>query len=115
MQADMFTSMTSLHAAPAYRSGTAAGAARSSDTSQAAAASVQPSLGARQAAVLRVIRDGRGATCAEIGLVLNLPPNSISGRITELRKQGRVFDSGRTRPSPVSGKAGTVWQARRPT
>jgi hypothetical protein len=114
MQADMFTSMTSQHAAPAYRSGTAAGAARSSDTSTAAAASVQPSLGARQAAVLRVIRDGRGATCAEVGLALRLPPNCVSGRITELRLQGRIHDTGQRRAGP-SGRMGVVWHARRPT
>jgi hypothetical protein len=107
MQPDLFASP------PAYRAGTAAGAARTSETSQAAAASLQPTLGARQAAVLRVIRDGRGATCAEVAEHLTLPMHSISGRIVELRKQGRIHDTGQRRAGP-SGRLGTVWHARRP-
>jgi hypothetical protein len=50
MQADLFAPN------PHYRHGTAPGAARGSATSEAAAASVAPSLGQRQRAVLEIVR-----------------------------------------------------------
>jgi orotidine-5'-phosphate decarboxylase len=109
MQPDLFTPTPAT-----YRAGTAAGAARASDTSQAAAASVHPTLGARQAAALRVIRDGHGATCAEVAAHLGLPMHAVSGRLTELRIQGRIHDKGQRRAGP-SGRLGVVWHARRPT
>jgi predicted ArsR family transcriptional regulator len=97
-----------LPAPPAYSRGTAAGAARTSDTSVAAAASVAPSLAARQSAVLEVIRRQGGATCAEVAQALGLAMHAVSGRITELRLQGRLRDSGARRAGP-SGRLGAVW------
>jgi hypothetical protein len=109
MQPDLFAASAEFAPPPSYRRGTAAGAARSSDTSVAAAASLQSSLPARQLAVLNVIEHPAGATLSEIMSALDLPAQSVSGRITELRLSGQVVDSGRTRPSPTSGRAQTVW------
>jgi predicted ArsR family transcriptional regulator len=95
--------------APSYAAGTAPGARRRSDTSVAAAASVVPTLGARQQAVLEVVRTRGGATCAEVAAVLGLPMHSVSGRIRELNLQGRLADSGERRAGP-SGRYGTVWE-----
>jgi predicted ArsR family transcriptional regulator len=97
-----------LPAPPAYSRGTSPGAARCSDTSVAAAASVAPTLGARQAAVVDVVRRRGGATCAEVAAALGLPMHAVSGRITELRLQGRLADSGARRIG-TSGRAGAVW------
>jgi predicted transcriptional regulator len=114
MQPDLFASLAEHFRPPSYAAGTAAGAARTSETSQAAAASLQPTLGARQAAVLRVIREQRGATCSEIARTLALPMHSCSGRLTELRMLGKIHDTGQKRAGP-SGRLGTVWHARRAT
>lgn len=49
----------------------------------------------------------RGATCAEIAERFGRAMHSISGRISELKEAGKVFDSGRTR------NGGTVLVGRR--
>jgi hypothetical protein len=96
---------------PSYSRGTAAGASRLSDTSQAAAASIQPDLAARQARVLAVIEDRAGATCFEIASDIGTALHRVSGRIRELVIRGLVYDSGCRRLAP-SGRSVVIWKAK---
>lgn len=94
---------------PTYAAGTAAGSRRS-DTSREAAASIQHDLGTRQARVLAVIRDNRGATCFEVASVIGTALHRVSGRIRELVLQGLVYDSGQRKTAP-SGRSVVIWKA----
>lgn len=49
-----------------------------------------------------------GFTCDELCARFNLPHQSVSPRINELRNAGLIQDSGRTRETR-QGKPGTVW------
>lgn len=65
----------------------------------------------QRAAVLAAItrRGIIGATCDELAVVLGTNPNSISGRITELRRLLAIKKNG-TRPTRTGASAG-VWVA----
>lgn len=70
----------------------------------------QERLGDKQARVLQVIRDSRfGRTLFEVANVLGWPVNSVSGRVTELRKLGMVYDSRDRRINPETNKKAIVW------
>lgn len=73
----------------------------------------QENLGERQGRVLGVIRSSGevGATLFELCAFLNLPVNSVSGRVTELVMMGKVKDSGKRKRNPASGVNGVVWVA----
>lgn len=86
-----------------------------SDTSEAAAASIQPHLGALQAQVLDCIARHRdchlvdGLTCDEVEWILEMKHQTASARILELRKKGLLRDSGYRRKTR-SGRKAVVWR-----
>jgi len=56
-----------------------------------------------------IARQGdHGATLNEIAAGLAARPQSISARLTELRRRGAIASNGRTRPAPKRSKA-RVW------
>ena len=50
-----------------------------------------------------------GLTLFEVMLHTQRAINTLSGRLAELREDGQIKDSGRTRTYPESGKEHTVW------
>lgn len=86
---------------------------RGVDTSIAAAASINDALSRLQASVLGVIvaAGARGVTADEVAVELGWERWRVRPRTSELRKAGRIVDSGRRRDSQ-SGIASIVWVAR---
>lgn len=71
---------------------------------------LKPTLCRRRESVLSVIaHHDRGLALFEIEILLRWPINCISGRVTELRKAGRIIDSTERRVNPATGRAGVVW------
>lgn len=68
-----------------------------------------PSLGKRQIEVLRAIRDSDGLNNREISIVLNLPINSITPRVKELRIKGLVKESGKI-TDKVTNRKTITWR-----
>lgn len=93
---------------PSYADGGAGH--RGVDTSIAAAKAINQSLPRLQRAVLAVIRDAgsRGATGDEIAQALGWERFRVRPRTSELRRDGRIVDSGARRDS-LSGIASIVW------
>lgn len=87
-------------------------AARESDTSLAAAASMVPRAGTLRERVYKALLR-RPMTDDEIGAELELGGNTVRPRRGELVKTGRVVDSGERRTT-ASGRAATVWTALAP-
>ena len=65
----------------------------------------------KQELVFRAIKSYNGLTLFELVKILDWPVNRISGRISDLTKQGKIKDSGSHRVNPESGKSGIVWIA----
>lgn len=87
--------------------------ARHSDTSKAAAKSIEPTSGTMRAIVLAFIR-GRGAsgaTCEEIEINMGMKHQTASARVRELAQAGLIRDSGERR-NTSSGRPATMWRAR---
>lgn len=86
---------------------------RGVDTSIAAAAAINNALPKLQASVLGVVVGAgqRGATADEVAAALGWERFRVRPRTSELRKAGRIVDSGRRRDS-LSGIASIVWIAR---
>lgn len=80
------------------------------DTSIAAADDIQEHLGKLQAKVHDVVSDAgvQGATSDEIGAALDWIVYRVRPRTAELRRMGRVVDSGLRRPG-ASGRSTIVW------
>lgn len=68
---------------------------------------IQSTLSEKRLIVYKAISGG--STLFEICKKLGWPVNRVSGRVTELRKSGRIVDSGIRRINPDSGKSGIVW------
>ena len=85
---------------------------KGSETSEAAATSVERELGRLQADVLRFIEERAGATCDEVERGLNLRHQTASARVYELRERGLIEDSGAKRKTS-SGRAAVVWRIRK--
>lgn len=85
---------------------------RGSDTSEAAADSMQDSLGDAQARVYQEVhrRRGRGRTCDEVEDQLRMRHQTASARIRELYLKGLLFDSGERRRTR-SNRSAVVWVA----
>ena len=83
-----------------------------SDTSEAAAEAIRPTVKGLRAAVFACIigRGPVGATDAEIQAALELPSDTERPRRRELVRLGMVRDSGQRRPTP-SGRLAVVWSA----
>lgn len=84
-----------------------------SDTSRAAAESVEESLENLRTLVLKRIRRSgkRGMTCDEVEVQLDLRHQTASARVRELFVKGQIIDSGERRTTR-SGRAAVVWVAR---
>lgn len=85
---------------------------RNVDTSVAAAADIAPSLGPLQRMAERAIREAgaAGLTADELASRLEMERWSIQPRTSELRRKGRIRDSGQRRPNRT-GKRAIVWVA----
>ena len=103
------TSLGPLFDQPTYPD--AAGYARDSDTSRAAAAHVDETLSARQARVLSVLAERGPLAGFEVARVLRRPTYVVLPRLTELKLVGAVVDTGERRENPDTGRTATVWRA----
>ena len=85
---------------------------RGSETSKAAAETIQPHAGRLRELVCRFLADRgeQGATDEELCEALNLQSDTGRARRCGLRDTGHVTDSGRRRPTR-SGRKATVWVA----
>lgn len=85
-----------------------------SDTQHESWDALQEKLSVCQQAVCAEIAKtgGEGATLFELVRTMRIPVNRISGRVRELADASIVYDSGRRRTNPESGKRGIVWVAR---
>lgn len=83
-----------------------------SDTSRAAAESIQPKVLVMRMRVLNFIatRGSRGATDDEVHVALGIDKNTTAPRRRELQLKGQVVDSGYRRRTRA-GKYATVWVA----
>lgn len=63
----------------------------------------------KQELVFRAIDSYNGLCLFELVNILGWPVNTITGRLNELVKQGKVKDSGETRVNPKSKKRGIKW------
>jgi len=82
------------------------------DTSVQAAASVGKEVRAlERGVVLDIIRRAGtfGLTLDELAGEMKKFPNAVSGRVTELRAMGKIFDTGRRRPT-ASGRSARVYR-----
>jgi predicted transcriptional regulator len=84
--------------------------AKGSKTSKAAAKSAQSSAQTTRAKILAYIskRGAKGATCDEIEAKLNLPHQTASARVFDLKKAASIRDTGSTRATR-SGRQATVY------
>jgi hypothetical protein len=83
---------------------------RAADTSQAAFASLAPTIPAIAEQVLEALTAfPEGLTTFEIVDLVGVPYASLQPRTTELCRAGKVIDSGLRRANPT-GKAAKVWQ-----
>lgn len=81
------------------------------NTRNVAYRSIKGELGARQAAVLEVIRaNPAGISSAEIARTLKLGINQITGRVFELRAVGKVIP-GEDRADKWTGRTVHTWKA----
>lgn len=80
------------------------------DTSKQAYAAYAPKIGHKQRVVLDVIESGNGMTNSEIASALHMPINTITPRVHELRKIGKVKEAGK-RPCHITGKTAYCWVA----
>lgn len=85
-------------------------AARNSDTSREAAADIAPKLGRLQALALEAIASagGDGLTADELADALGVERWTVQPRTTELRRLGKVVDSGLRRFNKT-GKRAICW------
>jgi DNA-directed RNA polymerase specialized sigma24 family protein len=85
---------------------------RGVDTSIEAAQSIQSKLGNLQATALNaIIKSGlRGLTADELAVTLGLDRYSIQPRTSELKRLGKIKDSGQRRKN-TTGKMAIVWVA----
>ena len=83
---------------------------RNVDTSIAAANALAPKLGRLQRMAEAAIREAgaHGLTADELAARLDMDRWSIQPRTSELRRKGRIRDSGTRRPNST-GKRAIVW------
>lgn len=77
-------------------------------TSHEAARAAQP-MAERHKHIICAALFWRGLTSQEISGHCELDYHQIARRIIDLKRDGKVLDSGETRPSP-SGRRATVWE-----
>ncbi len=83
---------------------------KGSETSKAAAESIRGKANALKARILAEIKQsGGGLTTFEIAYALGIEKHEAHPRVAELHTAGLIYDAGRTRTNPDSGKEGAVW------
>ena len=80
---------------------------------EAYAHEIFPTLGKRQALIVQYLRSAGEHTNCEISDALNLPINTVTPRIKELRAQGLVL-SARKRKCNITGRMAWAWRAKHP-
>lgn len=85
-------------------------AARGSGTSVEAAQDIAEKADTVREKVWDALRL-RPMTVHETAAFLKMPVPTVQPRFSELKKQGRIEDSGHRRRNEVSGKKATVWRA----
>lgn len=80
------------------------------DTSQNAYESVRPELGERQRLVFNELKKYGNLTNMELAVSLGVSVNTVTPRIFELRKFGKVAEWGK-RECRVTGRTVISWQA----
>lgn len=90
--------------APAYRD---------VDTSKNAAEAMTKSASVIRLKVLTAIaeKNDEGATSMELSKILNIAYEAVQPRTSELKKQGKIMDSGLRRASRAEDKKSIVWIA----
>ena len=85
---------------------------RGSDTSQAAAQSIEQNAATMRGMIYVMIKrkEKLGATCDEVEEFLNLRHQTVSARIREMAEQGLLHDSGLRRMTRSKHMA-TVWES----
>ena len=80
---------------------------RGNPESEAAFQALLPTLSNRRQEVLLIIRKSgfKGLTVHEVAEMLGTTPNAVSGRFTELKRDGLIMKWGK-RPTPTGGSAG---------
>lgn len=82
------------------------------DTQQMAWDDLQDTISRKRTVVLEAItKSPDGLPLFKLVKRLGWPVNRVSGRVTELRRLGRIEDSGLREVNPDSGKLGIVWKA----
>lgn len=86
---------------------------QATDTSQAAAEAIAEHLGRLQSmSFAAIVASGlSGLTADELAARLGMERASIQPRTSELRRKGKIIDSGQRRRN-ASGKAAIVWIAK---
>ena len=84
-----------------------------SDTEREAAIAIYPKTGTQLERVYQAIRasGSYGRTYPELMADTGLLLQSICGRVGTLKRDNLVADSGKRRPSPISGFGNIVWVA----
>ena len=85
--------------------------AQPTDTSVRAAKDMAPRASTVRSQVLACLEDHGSMTSEEVAQALDLPRGTVQPRITELRRMGRVIDTGERRLNDSSGKPAIVWAA----
>lgn len=80
-----------------------------SDTSEAAAVSMEPHVSRLEEVVLGVIERAKGATCDEVEVATGLPHQTASARVNGLMRKQVIIDSGERRLTR-SGRKAVVWR-----
>lgn len=75
--------------------------------------SLQETISEKRLKVLNAIEVLNGACLFEICEFLKWPVNRVSGRVTELQKDGLIENSGLTKINKESGKKGILWQRKK--
>jgi hypothetical protein len=78
---------------------------------EAYAHEIFPTLGRRQTLVVQFLRGADEHTNCEIASALNLPINTVTPRIKELRTQGLVLSAGK-RQCKITGRTAWAWKAK---
>lgn len=86
-------------------------AARDTETSRAAAASIAPSAARVRSMVLNAIRASAGLTADEAADRLGMSVLTVRPRVSELGKAGAIVDAG-VRRANQSGRKAIVWRVR---
>jgi hypothetical protein len=86
--------------------------AAGSETSQAAATSIEPTAESLCGVIYAALkRTPGGLTCSEVETRFELRHQTASARLWDLHTRGHIVDSGQRRPS-LSGRASIVWVPR---